>query len=588
MTPARIMIVEDERITAEHLREVLTELGYTVTGAVASAADAIRHAETSRPDLVLMDIHIEGEMDGVEAAYILRERYQIPAIYLTAHADTGTLERARQAQPLGYIVKPFQESELEASIEMALYKNRMDREAHARERRLGNTLSAVAEAVIAVDREGAVTFLSPTAAEWTEWPPESSVGMAGEEVLRLIDGKSRCAAEHILRQVLRTGSPVDLAPGIHLLSRHGTERPIAGSAVPITGIDGELAGAVFVFGAPPNFSDPLSPAAATQNVSQFGGFSLIHESSMMRRIVAFAIRVAASEVSTILLEGESGTGKDVLAKFIHYNSPRAEGPFVAINCAAIPETLLESELFGYEKGAFTDARSQKRGTLELANSGTVFLDEIGEMPLSLQAKLLRVLEEQTFRRLGGVKDLQLDLRVIAATNRPLADAVRAGIFRTDLYYRLNVIQIQVPPLRQRRDDILPLARHFISMYSHRFHRPIRGLAPEASRALVEHHWPGNVRELRNTIERAMVLEESDWLRPSGLELGGPQLLAEPVPSKPSPDGLEGLSLEDAERLLLARALERSGGNQTRAARLLNVSRDTLRYKMKKFNIGTEF
>jgi len=314
----------------------------------------------------------------------------------------------------------------------------------------------------------------------------------------------------------------------------------------------------------------------------------------MRQVVNFARRVAASEVSTILLEGESGTGKDVLAKFLHYHSARTAEPFLAINCAAIPETLLESELFGYEKGAFTDARSQKRGILELASGGTVFLDEIGELPLSLQAKLLRVLEEQKFRRLGGVKDIEVNLRVVTATNRNLREAIEQGRFRLDLFYRLNVIQLTVPSLRERPDDILPLATHFLRFFAQRFRRDIRGLSPAAESAMMQHLWPGNVRELRNTIERAVVLEESTWIQPDSLGITRVQELpamaaAAPmgIPMRAAAPSLEGMSLEEAEKTMLLSALEKTGWNQTQAAKLLDITRDTLRYKMKKYSLKSK-
>jgi transcriptional regulator with PAS, ATPase and Fis domain len=299
--------------------------------------------------------------------------------------------------------------------------------------------------------------------------------------------------------------------------------------------------------------------------------------------------VAASEAGTILLEGENGTGKDLIAKTLHYQSVRQAEPFIAINCAAIPETLLESELFGYEKGAFTDARSQKRGLFELANKGTLFLDEIGEIPLVLQAKLLRVLEDQTFRRLGGLQDIVVDIRLIAATNKNLREAVKERAFRQDLYFRLNVIQIQIPALRERPDDIAPLTSFFIGHYNRKFKRSILGVTPETEAILLRYEWPGNVRELRNAIERAMILEESSYLTPPSLPIAivhgddyrpaGVMAAAtlDPIPA-------EGISLEDNERMLVVRALEKTGGNQTQAARLLRVTRDTLRYKMKKFNL----
>jgi len=312
---------------------------------------------------------------------------------------------------------------------------------------------------------------------------------------------------------------------------------------------------------------------------------VIGESKAMRDLMHFTKRVAASEATTILLEGENGTGKDLIAKTLHYESLRRAEPFIAINCAAIPETLLESELFGYEKGAFTDAKAQKRGIFELADRGTLFLDEIAELPLMLQAKLLRVLEEQSFRRLGGLKDIQLNLRVIAATNRNLREAVTSGHFRQDLYFRLNVIHIVIPPLRDRREDILPLARFFVQHYNQKFKRRIEGISPEAASLLVGHDWPGNVRELRNAIERAMILEESPVITPASLPISLTQGSPERAMSAATVTMPEtGMSLADHERTLLAQALQKSGGNQTQAARLLHITRDTLRYKMKKFNL----
>ncbi len=304
-------------------------------------------------------------------------------------------------------------------------------------------------------------------------------------------------------------------------------------------------------------------------------------------MLAFVRRVAVSEASSILIEGENGTGKDLIAKTLHYQSLRQAEPFLAINCAAIPDTLLESELFGYEKGAFTDARAQKRGLFELADKGTLFLDEIGEIPLSLQAKLLRVLENQCFRRLGGLQDINVDLRIIAATNKNLREAVREGAFRQDLYYRLNVIQLVVPPLRERPQDILPLARFFIEHYNAKFKRQIEGMSPEAESLLLSHDWPGNVRELRNAVERAMILEDTAQIRPQSLPIavrGTGSSFVAATGAMACAFSSEGMSLVEQERRLLVQALEKTGGNQTQAARLLRITRDTLRYKMKKFNL----
>lgn len=314
---------------------------------------------------------------------------------------------------------------------------------------------------------------------------------------------------------------------------------------------------------------------------------MVAQSSAMRDLTTFVRRVAASEATTILIEGENGTGKDLIAKTVHYSSMRQAEPFIAINCAAIPETLLESELFGFEKGAFTDARAQKRGLFELADHGTLFLDEVGEIPLMLQAKMLRVLEDQTFRRLGGLKDIQLNVRVIAATNRNLREAVKEGAFRQDLYFRLNVIHIQIPPLRDRPADILPLAMFFLDHYNNKFKRQLQGFTPDAEVLLLRHDWPGNVREVRNAVERAMILEDSSYITPESLPLtltehDDAAMAATATGQEAFPEG--GVSLQDTERQLLVRALEKTNGNQTQAARLLRITRDTLRYKMKKFNL----
>ncbi|MBF8261011.1 MAG: sigma-54-dependent transcriptional response regulator [candidate division NC10 bacterium] len=306
----------------------------------------------------------------------------------------------------------------------------------------------------------------------------------------------------------------------------------------------------------------------------------------IREVIALARKVARSESTTTLIQGESGTGKDLLAKAIHYESTRAEEPFMEIACTAMPETLLESELFGHERGAFTDAKAQKKGLFEVAHGGTIFLDEIGDMSGGLQAKLLRVLEERNFRRVGGTKDVTVDVRVIAASNRDLRQAVDSGAFRKDLYYRLQVVTITIPPLRDRREDIPLLGRHFLEYFGREFKRRRPRLSPEAERLLVQYDWPGNVRELRNVVERVMILEDTGDLLPGHLppEIGpvaaSPSLL---VPTFQLPEA--GVVLEEVEREFVRQALELTRGNQTRAARLLGLTRDELRYRVKKFGLN---
>ena len=318
--------------------------------------------------------------------------------------------------------------------------------------------------------------------------------------------------------------------------------------------------------------------------------SMIGDSAPMRQIKALAAKVAQSPASTVLITGESGTGKDLLAKVIHYGSSRATRPFMNITCSALPETLLESELFGHERGAFTDARQQKKGLFEQADQGTVFLDEIGETAATLQAKLLRFLEEKAFRRLGGSADIKVDVRVIAATNRDLEQQVRDGKFREDLYYRLNVLRIAMPPLRERGDDVVLLAEHYARVFSKDFRKPIRGLSDAAKRALREYSWPGNVRELRNVVERAVLLAEGPGLDAGDFEGLTPlrHEAAAVTASGPADGGIslpqDGLRIDDVEKQLITLALERTRGNQTRAAALLGLHRDQIRYRMEKYGL----
>ena len=311
----------------------------------------------------------------------------------------------------------------------------------------------------------------------------------------------------------------------------------------------------------------------------YGFDAIVGASPAMTRVKELLGKVAASPASTLLLSGETGTGKDLAAKAVHYNSSRAGRPFVNITASALPEQLLESELFGHERGAFTDARQQKRGLFETADGGTVFLDEIGEMTPGLQAKLLRFLEEKTFKRVGGLTDIRVDVRVIAATNRNLEEEVKAGTFREDLFYRLQVMPVVLPPLRERHGDVAQLTRFYLARFNAEFKKRVTGLSPAAQELLDHYGWPGNVRELRNAIERAMLLAEHETLQP-----GDFTTLTRTVSPIQFKLPAEGVDLEEVERQLLVQALERAGNNQTRAAELLGLNRDQVRYRMEKFGL----
>lgn len=321
---------------------------------------------------------------------------------------------------------------------------------------------------------------------------------------------------------------------------------------------------------------------------RFSFNNVIGVSNAMQEVIATAKKVSESQARTILIEGESGTGKDLLARAIHFSSPRRFYPFMEINCASIPETLIESELFGHEKGAFTDAKSMKKGLFELADGGTVFLDEITEMSLSAQAKFLKVIETQSFKRLGGVKDIYVDLRVISATNRRIEKALEEGKLREDLYYRLSIIRIYIPPLRERKEDIPYLINYFIENFNRDFKKKVKGIHPSALKMMMEYDWPGNVRELKNVVERAVILESEDEILPEHISLPVSHRGEESAKISRSSVEIEipeeGISLEEVEKLYIMKALEKAKGNKTLAAKLLGITRDTLRYRLKKYGV----
>ncbi len=318
---------------------------------------------------------------------------------------------------------------------------------------------------------------------------------------------------------------------------------------------------------------------------QFANVEIVGRSAAMQQIADNVEKLARAESATVLLQGESGTGKDLVARAIHVRSNRRDRPFLEINCTALPEHLVESELFGHERGAFTDARERKKGLAELADGGTLFLDEIGDMPPGAQAKLLRFLEDSRFKRLGGVTDIWVDVRVVAATNRDLEAAVEDGRFRDDLYYRLKVVPIHIPPLRERPEDTAPLAFYFVEKLARELKREPPALSAATLEILEAYSWPGNARELYNVLERAIILEDTEEIRPEHLPAeicGLPQSTRASAPVVQLPT--DGIGMEEVERDLIEQALRRCRGNVAQAARLLELSRDTLRYRIKKYGL----
>ena len=328
-------------------------------------------------------------------------------------------------------------------------------------------------------------------------------------------------------------------------------------------------------------------SARSELYERYGFDQIIGRSPVLRETLARAAQVARAE-TTVLVTGESGTGKELVARAIHHASPRADGPFVAVNCAALPDTLLESELFGHERGAFTGADRQKPGRFELAAAGTLFLDEVGELTLAVQAKLLRVLQEREFQRVGGTATLRSDVRLIAATNRDLKHAVATGRVREDLFYRLNVFTVHLPPLRERGDDVLLLADHFVRTLGMRMGKGESGLSRDAREALLQHAWPGNIRELQNAVERALIVSDGGLITVSQLGITRPEPRfagdspAPPGPLESSPP--DGASLADWERRIVAAALARARGNKSRAAKALGLSRAQLYTRLRRLGL----
>ena len=320
--------------------------------------------------------------------------------------------------------------------------------------------------------------------------------------------------------------------------------------------------------------------------SQFGFDSIVAVSQEMERVLQIARKIAESDAATVLIQGESGVGKEVVAHLIHERSKRQNMPFITVNCANFPEQMLENELCGHEKGAFTDAREVKKGLLEVADKGTLFLDEIGDMNPSLQGKILRLVEQRIFRRIGGIKDIHVDIRIITATNKDLLKLKEEGKFREDLFYRINVASIRIPPLGERPDDILPLTKYFVEKYNEEFHKNVQKISKGVEDFLKNYGWPGNVRELKNVIERAMILGEGDTLLMEHLPI---EILGQASKQGGAIEGIrippEGISLEKVEEALVKQALKMTNGNQTKAAKLLDISRDALRYRMQKFGLA---
>jgi len=445
---------------------------------------------------------------------------------------------------------------------------RRTRELEVERNRLVGILNSITDGVFTIDENWRITSWNRAAEEITGYRAEEVIGKACAEVLR----GGRCGKGCPMQRTLETGKP-SLSVEVEILHKSGRLVPISVNTALLYDETGEVIGAV------ETFRDLSALRRLTKEVQERYGFGNIVGKSKAMQSVYELLDLVAETDATVLILGESGTGKELVARAIHYNSPRKHGPFVAVNCAALTESLLESELFGHEKGAFTGAIRSKPGRFELANGGTLFLDEIGEISPAVQVKLLRFLDQRTFERVGGTEPISVDVRIIAATNRDLWKEVKEGRFREDLFYRLNVVPIHLPPLRERKDDIPLLVEHFLEKLNTRLRRNVKRVSAEAMQCLLEYPWPGNVRELENAIEQALVRCRGDEIQPEHLPM---QVCSQAM--RQTLDLGSADLLDAAERQAILLALHESGGKRAEAARRLGISKVTLWRKMKKHGL----
>ncbi len=584
MAGERILVVEDEGIVAEDIKDILKSLGYSVCNVASSGEEAIAKTGETRPDLVLMDIMLDGKKDGVEAAEQITVRFDVPVVYLTAYADESTLERAKMTGPYGYIVKPFEERDLHSAIEVALHKHQMDRKLKRRERLVSATLRSIGDMVVSTDASGNLIFMNSAAEVLTGWKQDEARGKPLGEVLRIVRGGTSEPAERLLNTVVRGGGIAAIEDDHLLVTVDGTRVPVDGTGAPLRDEAGGIVGAVLVFhsiaerGPEAEAPGDAPTVRAAHPQDPLGG--IITRNSEIHRILGLLPAIAASD-STVLIEGPSGSGKELFARAIHDLSSRREQGYVVVGCGALPDTLLESELFGYVKGAFTDAKKDKPGRFALADGGTIFLDEIGDISPVLQAKLLRILEQKEYEPLGATTTVNADVRIVAATNKSLLELVGRGLFREDLLYRLDVFKITLPPLSSRREDIPLLLQHSIRRFSARTGKDIERCSDDVIRLLMKYDFPGNIRELENIIEHAFVLCLGPVIELEHLPEG---VVARALISNDNEAGTADTPLRHAEAAAIIEALRKHDGNRLDTAAYLGINKTTLWRKMKKYGI----
>ena len=568
MSSRSVLVVEDEGVAQLHLRRLLEELGYSVSGVASSSREALDSAARRRPDLVLMDIRLGEGADGIETAAQLRDLYDVPVVFLTAHADDTTLGRARAVEPAGYVVKPYTSKDVQAAVVTAFAKHGAVRRIKDHGKWLETILQSIRDCVIVTDASGAVTFLNQAAEELLGRGAERALGEPVAAVCRIRE-QGKEAAAGAVRRARDTDRKIFLADAVLSVDSE-PDRAVQLTAAPLLGPGQKREGVVLIV------HDLSARRKAEQEAAdlrrlldredRFHG--MIGKSRVMETVYQQIQEVAGVDW-TVLIQGETGSGKELVARAIHAEGPRADGPFVPVNTAGLTESLLASQLFGHKKGAFTGATTDQRGLFEVADGGTLFLDEVGDVPPAVQMSLLRVLEDRQVTPLGGRRPRKIDVRFLAATHRDLAREVGEGAFREDLLYRLRVARIELPPLRERHGDVQLLANWFLERAAASAGKPVRAISDTAWELLNGHAWPGNVRELRSAIEHAVIRCQGDVIQPGDLP-------AEVFTSLGA----------DPERAIVE-ALAACGGNRTAAARRLGIGRATLYRRMAELGIDPE-
>ena len=547
--------------------------------------------------MAYVDVRMPPGTDGIETVRRIRKFEQnLEIVIMTAYSDKTLPEIVNDMQLLHkllYIRKPFSREEIQQitlalvgkwNIEQELAKNRQQLEVSLQ--RLEAVLDATGDAIGMFDAGGRLQVANRAYEKLIGAPENDLKEMPPADLMARINARLRPPVLPELARQLFFDSVGELEEEV-TANDASPPRLFYRSRAPVRDNQQNLMGHITVYRDVSREVESERMKAEvlrlrTELETTYALDGIVGKSKNMQDVYALMQRASESDI-TVLIQGESGTGKELVSKLIHFNSPRKKGPFVAVNCAAIPETLIESELFGHERGAFTGATMRRLGQFERAQGGTVLLDEIGDMPMALQAKLLRVLQEREIQRVGGTATIPIDIRVIAATNRDLENAVKIGEFRADLFYRLAAFPLVIPPLREHREDIPLLVAHFLKNHAGSTEDCARGISPAALQRLLVYDWPGNVRELRNAIERALLLETTDRLQVGNLP---PQLVALIPPlTDPENPARPVLSMQEAEQQALVHALEASDGNITKAAQVLNVNRTTLYRKLKKYGLA---